>query len=207
MLRTQYRMNNAIQAFPSRSFYSGLLQPDAKVAERNLPVPAEALAALDPELRRRLDPERPLVWVDDPGKPKARSCRQQAAEVARTAAALWRLWQHRTEEVPRDAWLGIVTPFRNQCTAIRNALIAELGEEAALIEVDTTDKFQGREKEAILFSLVRNTWSDFVFDERRINVSLTRARSKLIVFGPKELGRRMHEVFAPADPPGEDLQD
>jgi DNA replication ATP-dependent helicase Dna2 len=207
MLRTQYRMNNAIQAFPSRSFYSGLLQPDAKVAERNLPIPAEALAALDPELRRRLDPERPLVWVDDPGKPKARSCSQQAAEVARTAAALWRLWQHRTEEVPRDAWLGIVTPFRNQCTAIRNALVAELGEEAALIEVDTTDKFQGREKEAILFSLVRNTWSDFVFDERRINVSLTRARSKLIVFGPKELGRRMHEVFAPADPPGEDLQD
>ena len=201
MLRTQYRMNNAIQAFPSRSFYSGLLQPADKVAERNLPVPQEALAALDPELRRRLDPERPLVWVDDPGKAKARSCPQQAAEVARTAAALWRLWQQRTEEVPRDGWLGIVTPFRNQCTAIRNALAAELGEEAALIEVDTTDKFQGREKEAILFSLVRNTWSDFVFDERRINVSLTRARSKLIVFGPKELGRRMHEVFAPASPP------
>ena len=200
MLKTQYRMNNAIQAFPSRSFYSGLLRPDDRVAERRLPIPVEALTPLDPELRRRLDPERPLVWVDDPGTPKARSCPQQAAEVARTAAALWRLWQQRTDDLPRDNWIGIVTPFRNQCTAIRNALTAELGDDAALIEVDTTDKFQGREKEAILFSLVRSTWSDFVFDERRINVSLTRARSKLIVFGPKVLGRRMHEVFAPASP-------
>ena len=64
------------------------------------------------------------------------------------------------------------------------------------IEVDTVERFQGREKDAMLVSLVAREWSDFVMDRRRLNVTLTRARSKVIVFGPKELGRRMIESLA-----------
>jgi DNA replication ATP-dependent helicase Dna2 len=117
--------------------------------------------------------------------------------VVRTAVALVATWRAtHPGDLPSDL-LGIVSPFRAQCHAIRAALATELGEELAReIEVDTVDRFQGREKEAILVSLVARSWSDFVFDARRINVTLTRARTKVIVFGAKDLGRRMVETFA-----------
>jgi len=54
------------------------------------------------------------------------------------------------------------------------------------IEIDTVDGFQGREKEAILITLVRsnsNSEIGFLADTRRMNVALTRARRKLIVIG------------------------
>jgi ATP-dependent RNA/DNA helicase IGHMBP2 len=54
------------------------------------------------------------------------------------------------------------------------------------IEIDTVDGFQGREKEAIVISLVRSNREGeigFLADTRRMNVALTRARRKLIVIG------------------------
>ena len=57
---------------------------------------------------------------------------------------------------------------------------------ALQVEVSSVDGFQGREKEVIVFSCVRNNTSGslgFLSDARRVNVSLTRARCGLIVVG------------------------
>ena len=54
------------------------------------------------------------------------------------------------------------------------------------IEVSSVDGFQGREKEAVVFSAVRsNDYGaiGFTSDWRRVNVSFTRARRALIVIG------------------------
>jgi len=53
----------------------------------------------------------------------------------------------------------------------------------------TADKFQGRDKEVIVISLVRSndqgTVGELLRDWRRINVAFTRARSKLIILGSR----------------------
>jgi senataxin len=61
---------------------------------------------------------------------------------------------------------------------------------ASKIEVNSVDGFQGREKAVILFSTVRSDFArdfargiGFVKDERRINVSMTRAQHSLLILG------------------------
>lgn len=88
--------------------------------------------------------------------------------------------------------LGIVTPFRLQANKIRERLIHDIDSatwQRTNLLVDTTTKFQGDERDIIIFSPVvamnmprgvkyyhENTLNLF-------NVSITRARSKLIVIG------------------------
>jgi DNA replication ATP-dependent helicase Dna2 len=198
MLTRQYRMNERVQAWPSRRYYGGRLQADPSVADRSLDLDAGSLDDLDPELHRRVDPSRPSVWVDVGDGETGNSHPQEAHEVARTVGALVRSWPGGPSALTREA-IGVVAPFRAQCHAIRDALIDALGPVADLVEVDTVDRFQGREKEVMLVSLVRRQWCDFVMDPRRLNVTLTRARSKVIVFGATELGRRMVDELAGLD--------
>jgi DNA replication ATP-dependent helicase Dna2 len=50
--------------------------------------------------------------------------------------------------------------------------------------VDTVDRFQGGEREVIILSLSRSDGvTSFLADKKRLNVSLSRARSKLILLG------------------------
>jgi superfamily I DNA and/or RNA helicase len=54
------------------------------------------------------------------------------------------------------------------------------------LEIDTVDGFQGREKEAVVISLVRSNVEGeigFLGDIRRMNVAMTRARRKLLLVG------------------------
>jgi superfamily I DNA and/or RNA helicase len=67
-----------------------------------------------------------------------------------------------------------VSPFRAQVALIRRLL------PDVALTVDTVERFQGGERDIMILSLVRAESSDFVFDERRFNVAITRARRKMI---------------------------
>jgi DNA replication ATP-dependent helicase Dna2 len=57
------------------------------------------------------------------------------------------------------------------------------------IEIHTADRFQGRDKEVVIISLVRSNEENYVGellqDWRRVNVAFTRAKTKLIIFGSR----------------------
>jgi hypothetical protein len=79
--------------------------------------------------------------------------------------------------------IGVISPFRAQVVVLRRVL-ADTG-----VVADTVERFQGGERDVIVVSLVRCRGSEFVFDDRRFNVAITRARRKLILVAHPELFR------------------
>ncbi|MFO0631157.1 MAG: C-terminal helicase domain-containing protein [Polyangiales bacterium] len=82
------------------------------------------------------------------------------------------------------AELAVITPYAAQAARVR-ALLAGEGA-AGAVEVDTVDSFQGREKDAVVLTMVRaNDRGElgFLKDLRRMNVAITRGRRHLCVVG------------------------
>ena len=71
----------------------------------------------------------------------------------------------------KDYSIGVISPYRDQVTALQNIL-------DQTVEVDTIHKFQGREKDIIIFSTVDNNVSPFIDDPNLINVAVSRAVKK-----------------------------
>ena len=55
------------------------------------------------------------------------------------------------------------------------------------ITIDTVERFQGGERDIMILSFVHSRATGFVFDDRRLNVAITRARRKLILVAHPEL--------------------
>lgn len=173
-LTTQYRMHEQIMRFSSDEFYDSSLLAAESVREHLLTDLPEMIASPLTECAVRFfdtagsgceeQSEAAGSSLQNPG---------EADYVARQVAELLAAGVKPTE-------IAVITPYAAQARLLRD-LIASQG-----IEVDTVDGFQGREKEAIVISLVRSNSKGevgFLADTRRTNVALTRARRKLIVFG------------------------
>jgi hypothetical protein len=174
LLAVQYRMHEAIMAFSSREFYGGELRADPSVGGhllRDLPgVTAYPLT------------ETPVDFIDTAGagydeeaEPdgESRLNPQEADLVCRKVRAL-------LEAGVPPADVAVIAPYAAQVRLLREKL------PVAGLETDSVDGFQGREKEAVVLSLVRsNTEGEigFLADVRRTNVALSRARRKLLVIG------------------------
>ncbi|XP_050354103.1 RNA helicase Mov10l1-like isoform X2 [Nymphalis io] len=89
---------------------------------------------------------------------------------------------------PKD--IGIIAPYIRQVYKMKGWLTSENYKE---IEVGTVESFQGKEKRVILVSTVRANCRlldydakyglGFLVDDKRYNVTLTRAKAKLIIIG------------------------
>jgi superfamily I DNA and/or RNA helicase len=174
LLTVQYRMHEQIMDFSSAEFYGGLLQADERVRQHRLcDLPGVTAGLLT---------EMPVQFIDTAGagydeelEPdgESRLNPQEADLVARKVRALLEAG------VPaRD--IAVIAPYAAQVRRLRR-LLPVVG-----LEIDSVDGFQGREKEAVVLSLVRSNGEGevgFLADERRMNVALTRARRKLLVVG------------------------
>ncbi|KAF9876044.1 hypothetical protein CkaCkLH20_06490 [Colletotrichum karsti] len=83
-----------------------------------------------------------------------------------------------------DGEIGVMTHYRSQLSLLKHGLRGRVG-----VEMHTADRFQGRDKDVVILSLVRSNEAcsigDLLKDWRRINVAFTRAKTKLLVVGSK----------------------
>lgn len=174
LLNVQYRMHRTIMGFSSSEFYDEALTADAAVAEHRLyELPDVQLAPLT---------DAPLEFIDTAGASfdeelepdgESRLNRGEAELAERKVRALLAAGL-------RPGEIAVIAPYAAQARLLRERL-AVPG-----LEVDSVDGFQGREKEAVVISLVRSNREGeigFLEDVRRMNVALTRARRKLLVIG------------------------
>ncbi|OMJ30188.1 DNA-binding protein SMUBP-2 [Smittium culicis] len=89
--------------------------------------------------------------------------------------------------------IAVISPYNAQVYEIKQSL----SQSYPGIEVGSVDGFQGREKEAVIISLVRSNPEGnvgFLSDYRRINVAITRPRRHLCIIGNSET-LSMHNEF------------
>ncbi|MGE0144681.1 MAG: DEAD/DEAH box helicase [Planctomycetota bacterium] len=174
MLETSYRMNAGICSVIGDTFYGGRLRPAAAAASRRMPfVPGGAHDDV-------LDPDKPVVIARvDHLQPGSRS-----VEEAHLVADLIDECIRR-HGVPA-AEIAVLAPFRAHVRALRTA-IEKKGIDVTNLVIDTVDRVQGQEREIVFLSLAcgdastLDQRSAFFFSPNRLNVALSRARTKAIL--------------------------
>ena len=200
LLSVQYRMHPSIAAFSSAIYYDGLLKSPSILANlRNFPAsleeryPIEKVGKLQPRNVRFLNvggseneqrgarTEYDLSVMDGKRSYSNDAEAQEVLKVVRTILS---------EGIERASPpnIGIVSPYSGQVLLLKKLLAgASLPEGYEdLVEVNTVDGYQGRERDIIILSTVRSNRRNrvgFLSDWRRMNVAITRSKSALIVIG------------------------
>jgi superfamily I DNA and/or RNA helicase len=173
-LTVQYRMHQAIMDFSSLEFYEAELVADPQVQEHLLPdLPGVAATPLTQTPVEFIDTAGASFDEEEESGGESRLNRQEAALVVRKVQALLDAGLSATD-------IAVIAPYAAQVRLLREQL------SIPGLEIDSVDGFQGREKEAVVISLVRSNNEGeigFLGDVRRMNVAMTRARRKLLVVG------------------------
>lgn len=174
LLRVQYRMHEDIMRYSSDRFYEGKLIAHESVARHT----ADELEGVSPTDLT----SRPLTFVDTAGAGFDESWNEllESRENEGEAGLAVKLYGLLREAGMKNSSIALLTPYVAQARRLKS-LLREGG-----LEIGSVDGFQGREKEAVIVSLVRSNEAGqvgFLSDLRRLNVALTRARRLLIVIG------------------------
>lgn len=209
-LEHQYRMCEDVMALSNSLIYNGRLKcGSAEVAARSITIPdidALRLHHFSPStmsrsqksiclgaipgrcwIRSLIESSKKVVFINtDPLLPLSREEAKGNRIVNPTEATIGQqlVDSFLTAGVPASD-IGVMTHYRSQLSLLRHRLRSHPD-----VEMHTADRFQGRDKEVIILSLVRSNESlsigELLKDWRRINVAFTRAKTKLLVIGSRE---------------------
>ena len=196
-LTYNYRAHKSICDLYSKAFYQGRLQTKPEISATK----AHNLRAFKTN----------AVWLDT-GKRSDKEDTQQgtgkinrcnATIIANTLSVLKILESQKIkDEGIKD--IGIITPYKAQSDLLKRQLKSikdEYVKENISIDIGTVDSFQGSDRDMIIYDCVRSSKAnntqqtqkkrqgskiDFIADEKRLNVSLSRAKKLLLIVGDKE---------------------
>lgn len=177
LLNKQGRMHPAIADFSNRMFYGNLLSPVG------LPHQQEKTSIMPR-----------YAFIDVPSQPLGtKSNPTEASMVARLVNRIAEIYQKQGIEWTEKT-LGIIVPFRQQIAAIRS----ELTNYSSLINIDTVERYQGSQRDIIIYTTTVSTPDqlsmlsapielDGQLIDRKLNVAITRARKHLFIIGNRQL--------------------
>uniref|UniRef100_A0A803KT02 Helicase MAGATAMA 3 n=1 Tax=Chenopodium quinoa TaxID=63459 RepID=A0A803KT02_CHEQI len=178
MLKTQYRMHPEIRNFPSQEFYDNALEDGADIEEQTKRVWHDyrcfrPFCFFDVKDGADSQPEGSGSWVN--------------VDEVEFALLLYQKLVSKYPELKSSSKLAIISPYRLQVKLFRQRFWEIFGiDSEKIVDINTVDGFQGREKDVAIFSCVRASKEGgigFVSDFRRMNVGITRARSSILVVG------------------------
>ncbi|MCL2649681.1 MAG: AAA domain-containing protein [Candidatus Azobacteroides sp.] len=183
-LTMQGRMHPEIASFPSQYFYEG------KLDCVGLPHQMEEWKYL----------QKRLIFIPSERTKRDRIDKINHQEAEIVASIIKQLYD-RAKENGEDfcpETIGVITSYRNQIALIRKTLIDTGIQQLSEVIVDTVERFQGSQKDIIIYSFCINTFGQLkmlpnVIEEsgqiidRKLNVALTRARKQLYITGNRSL--------------------
>ncbi|KAF2940068.1 uncharacterized protein [Oryza sativa Japonica Group] len=170
MLTIQYRMHELIMNWSSKELYNNKIKAHSSVADH-------MLYDIE-EVKRSSSTEPTIILIDTTGcdmeevKDEEESTMNEGEAAVSIAHA-----KLLVESGVRASDIGIITPYAAQVTCLK--MMRNKDTKLKDLEISTVDGFQGREKEAIIISMVRSNSKKevgFLSDHRRMNVAVTRAR-------------------------------
>ncbi|CAK8683282.1 unnamed protein product [Clavelina lepadiformis] len=174
MLTQQYRMHEHIMGWSSHQMYDGKLTAHSSVASHLLSDMPNVISTDDTKI--------PMLLIDTDGcdmneaESEESDSRANEGEVKIVYFHVMGLID--AGVAPSD--IAVVSPYNLQVDILRKLF----RETYPQLEIKSVDGFQGREKEAVVLTLVRSNGQGevgFLSDKRRLNVAVTRARRHLAV--------------------------
>ncbi|KAJ6613311.1 Dna2-domain-containing protein [Mycena sp. CBHHK59/15] len=184
----QYRMNEDIMTLSNKLIYQDRLKCGSEaVAKQTLVLPNRTFL-------RDVHIGKPChsngCWIDELLSETCKAVFVDTDDVPARDSRVGDLVQNEVEANLVYQWcppeqIGLLSVYRQQLKLLSHLLADRKG-----IEILTADRSQGRDKDCIIISMVRSNDTgyigDLIKDWRRMNVSFTRARSKLIIFGSRK---------------------
>ena len=202
MLHRQGRMHQQVAMYPNEAYYQGML--DVVPLEHQMePTPRKGRGehGIDDLLATRR-----VAFVNVPAPDDSLSEKVNSEEARCIAAAVERIYAKERNAFSPLSTVGVIVPYRNQIAAVRKAIAAYHIDGLDTITIDTVERFQGSQRDYIIYGFTVQQYHqlDFltenVFEEdgrlidRKLNVAMTRAKRRLLMFGNAQLIDN-HPVF------------
>ncbi|MEG1586506.1 MAG: AAA domain-containing protein [Bacteroidales bacterium] len=200
MLTRQGRMHPDISAFPARYFYHGKLSVvPLKHQEEVWDDKEVSTCDLDAMVRSKRFVFFPVEKSNRLTSNKLNP--QEASLVGRLIDSWYRQKTEAGEVVSLADEVGVITPYRSQIAMIRKELQLREIPDADRIVIDTVERFQGGQRNLMIYSCCMNApyqlnfLSNTIEEEgkvidRKLNVALTRARIQMFIVGNPAVLRR-----------------
>ena len=194
MLNKQGRMHPEIALFPNYSFYN----------DRLIPVPLEHQISslgykkdIASNSIQKLVSSKRLSFIPSEKHENDNSNKTNTHEakiVSELVRAIYQLYKASDLQFTTQETIGIITPYRSQIALIRREIHALNIPELENLSIDTVERYQGSQRDIIIYSFSINEFYQLDFlannieDEgqtidRKLNVAITRARKQLFITG------------------------
>lgn len=191
MLTKQGRMHKDIAEFPNYAFYGNRL--DIVPLKHQL-LPSVRKDTGNSIITMLTTSRIAFVAAEPPTEPSA-SKKANSVEAKMIAATVHAIYQLVSGRFETEKTVGVIVPYRNQISSVRNEIdkyhISCLHD----ITIDTVERYQGSQRDYIIYGFTvqqpsqLNFLTSNVFEEdglvidRKLNVAMTRARLNLVLIG------------------------